>query len=117
MKFSMNSLQPGNSVCEGGKPGFQAAFNGLTPVFRKIGEVCGGASSPTTDQQVLDDASNQEAVTEPIGQNAAFFAPPICGTGLEVPNLFTCDSVAILGLEAGIDPNFKEFLALTCDIH
>jgi hypothetical protein len=117
MKFSMNTLQPGNSVCEGGKPGFQAAFNGLTPVFRKIGEVCGGASSPTTDQQVLDDASNQEAVTEPIGQNAAFFAPPICGTGLEVPNLFTCDSVAILGLEAGIDPDFKEFLALTCDIH
>src|SRR5262245_33603288 len=116
MTFNMNTLQPGNTVCEDGKPGFQASFSGLLPVFRKIGEVCAGGSSPTDDQDVLDTASNQDAVTKPIGENAAFFAPPICGAGLVTP-LFTCDNVAILGLDVAADPNFKEFLAVTCALH
>jgi hypothetical protein len=117
MKFAMNSLQPGNTVCEGGKPGLQAQFNELISNFRKVGEVCSGPTTPTTDQDALQEASNKDAVTDPIAANAAFFAPPICGTGLSVPNLFTCDQVAVVALEAGIDPAFKEFLGITCDLH
>jgi len=117
LKFAMNSLQPGNTVCEGGKPGFQAQFNQLISNFRKIGEVCAGPTTPTTDEDALDEASNKDAVTDPIATNAAFFAPPICGAGLSVPNLFTCDQVAVVALEAGVDPAFKEFLAVTCDLH
>jgi hypothetical protein len=116
MTFNMNTLQPGNTVCEDGKPGFQASFTGLLPRFRKIGEVCAGGSSPTNDQNVLDSASNENTVTKPIGDNAAVFAPPICGSGLVTP-LFTCDNVAILGLDVAADPNFKEFLAVTCALH
>jgi hypothetical protein len=117
MSFAMNTLQPGNTVCADGKPGFQAQFNDLITNFRKIGEVCSGSTSPTTDADVLREASNKDAVTKPIGDNAAIFAPPICGTGLSVPNLFTCANVAIVGLEAGVDPDFKEFLAVTCDLN
>jgi hypothetical protein len=117
MFFSMTSLQPGNAVCADGKAGLQAGFTGILPNLRKIGEVCGGDAS-TTDDDALDNASSKSAVSEPIGQNAAAFAPPICGTGLSVPQLFTCDSVAIVGLDdVTVQPGFREFLALTCAIH
>ena len=118
MKFAMNTLNPGNAVCADGKPGFQAKFSSLLPNIRKIGEVCAGPTVSTTTQAALDSASNQNTVTKPIGDNAEIFAPPVCGTGLVTP-LFTCDDLAILGLESP-GPNavtdFKEFLAVTCSL-
>jgi hypothetical protein len=117
MTFTLNSLAAGNSLCEGGKAGIQAQFSGILPNIRKIGEVCAGSSTATTDDDALDQASSEQAVTQPIGQNAQAFAPPMCGAGLEVPNLFTCDSLKVLGLDTAVQPGFREFLALTCDIH
>jgi hypothetical protein len=116
MFFTMNALPKGNAVCENGKPGIQASFSDLLPNIRNIGEVCAGGTVSSNDSNVLAAASNSQTVTGPIGANAQHFAPPICGSGLETP-LFSCDTVKVLGIDTAIDPNFKEFLAVTCQLH
>lgn len=112
LNFGMQFL-----TCSDGKPGFKAQFDSIQIVNRDIGVVCSGATSPTTDAEVLD-ASSDDTITIPIASNAGQLSPDICGAGLDLGlgQAISCTTPQILSLEADGDPALKDFLGVTCTI-
>jgi hypothetical protein len=66
---------------------------------------------------VLEASSDRNRLTGPLANNAAVLSPPIWGAGLDMAGFVTaCGAKKVLGLEANGNPDYKEFLALTCDL-
>ena len=114
LNFSM-SFQ----TCSDGKPGFVPQFNSVQVLTRQAGTVCGGATSPTADGNVLAESSDT-SITIPLGQNGAQFAPPICGAGLDLGGFVQCTSPTVLSVRApgtlALYPESKDYLAIGCKI-
>lgn len=100
-----------------GKPGFLPTFQDVQVLNSQIGTVCGGATSPTTDTNVLQQGSNQ-GITIPLGKNGANFAPPICGAGLDLGGFVTCSNPGLLSIRSeSTFTDSRDYLAITCAVH
>ncbi len=98
------------------KPGFVPTFQDVQVLARQIGTVCGGATSPTSDSNVLQQSSNTQ-ITIPLGQNGAGFAPPICGAGLDLGGFVQCTNPGVLSIRTeNTFPESRDYLAITCKI-
>ncbi len=103
-------------TCSDGKPGFVPTFQDPQVVFRQVGTVCGGGTSPTMDTNILTSSSNNQ-ITIPLGNNGAGFAPPICGAGLDLGGFVSCTQPGVLSIRS--ETTFldsRDYLAITCKI-
>ena len=82
---------------------------------REIGVVCSGGTTASTDSAVLS-TSSDNTITIPLGQNAGAISPPICGVGLNLAGIVTCDQAQIASIEADGLTEFKDYLGITCKI-
>jgi hypothetical protein len=99
-----------------GKPGFIPTFQDVQVLTRSVGTVCGGATSPTADTNILQSSSNQQ-ITIPLGQNGAGFAPPICGVGLDLGGFVQCTSPGVLSIRTeNTFTDSRDYLAITCKV-
>jgi hypothetical protein len=110
LNFTMNSI----NLCPDGKPGFKSTFDSIQIVNRDIGVVCSGVTSPTTDGEVLEDASD-DTITIPLGTNAGNLSPDICGAGLDL-GFLQCATPQILGVEADGKLELRDYLAISCTL-
>lgn len=117
--FRMNSAAAASC---GGKPGFKATFESVQIEDLELGVVCQGGTSPTTDEEILDSASDENTITIPLATEAGQVSPDICGAGLDfkLGAAVSCVSGKILAIEAEPGTPAKErlrdYLAITCDI-
>jgi len=103
-------------TCQDNKPGFVPAFQDIQVLARQVGTVCGGATSPTTDSNVLAQSSNDQ-ITIPLGKNGASFAPPICGVGLDLGGFVQCTNPGVLSIRTENNfPESRDYLAITCNV-
>src|SRR5260370_27946537 len=103
-------------TCSDGKPGFVPTFQDVQVLTRSVGTVCGGATSPTADSNVLASSSNTQ-ITIPIGNNGASFAPPICGAGLDLGGFVSCTQPGVLSIRS--ETTFLDsrgYLCITCKL-
>jgi len=112
LNFSMQFL----NSCPSGKPGFKSTFDSVQLLNRQLGVVCSGATSPTTDANVIASASDQNTITIPISTNAGQLSPDICGAGLDLGGFVTCTTPEILAVEADGMPDLRDYLGITCKI-
>jgi hypothetical protein len=111
LNFTM-SLQ----TCTDGKPGFVSTFQSVKPLSRQVGTVCGGSMSPTTDPKVLT-TSGDDQITMLPPQNAATLAPPMCGLGLNLGGLVSCNNPGILSIRSeNVFLDSRDYLGITCGI-
>ena len=92
-RFPMKS----QTCTQDNKPGFVPTFQDVQIPNRQIGTVCQGATSATSDTDILDQSSDQK-ITIPLGNNGAALAPPICGVGLDLGGFVTCTTPGILSI-------------------
>jgi hypothetical protein len=111
LNFSMQFL----NSCPNGTPGFKSTFDSLQIVTRDIGVVCSGATSPTSDADILNTASD-DTITIPIATNAGQLSPDVCGAGLDLGGFVTCAAPQIVAIEADGTVNLRDYLAITCQI-
>ena len=99
------------------KPGFLPTFQDIQVLpSSSLGTVCGGATSPTSDSDVLSQSSNTQ-ITIPLGQNGAGFAPPICGAGLDLGGFVNCANPGVLSIRTeNTFPESRDYLAITCNV-
>jgi hypothetical protein len=103
-------------TCSDNKPGFVSTFKDIQVLNRQVGTVCGGATSPTSDSNVLGQSSS-DTITIPLGQNGASFAPPICGVGLDLGGFVQCTNPGILSIRSeNMFPESRDYLAITCNV-
>jgi hypothetical protein len=111
LNFGMQFL----NTCPGGKPGFKSVFDSVQILNRQIGVVCSGATSATSDGNVLNSASN-DTITIPIATNAGQLSPDICGAGLDLGGFVTCAAPDILTIGAGVSPDLRDYIGITCKL-
>jgi len=105
-----------------GRPGFKATFESVQIEDLQLGVVCKGGTTPTTDEEILDSASDENTITIPLATEAGNVSPDICGAGLDfkLGEAISCVSGKVLAIEAepGVPgkERLRDYLAITCDI-
>jgi hypothetical protein len=107
-----------SNKCAAGQSGFEFGVVSALPNVREIGKVCSSTTPPPANKEaVVNKSGDKDKLGEPLAQQSGAFSPPICGAGLDMGGFVTaCATAKALGIDAGADPKFKEFLALSCNL-
>jgi hypothetical protein len=103
-------------TCTDGKPGFKNQFTSIQILNREPGVVCSGSSNTANDTQLLNQSATDDTVTIDLTSRAQDFAPPVCGAGLELAGLLSCDSPTLFTMDTDAPSTFKDYIGITCNV-
>ena len=82
------------------KPGFKVKLEGVQPLQRVFGQVCGG-SSGGDDSKVVSESTTNNASIDQLQLNSTTFSPPACMSGLTLGGFVTFENPKIFALATG----------------
>lgn len=100
-------------TCTDGKAGIFSKFKDLQ-VRVNPGVICDGAGLEGAEELTLTESQISDAVNDELPKKAEDAAPPLCTKGLDLFGLLNCQTPRLIAIETAGDPNFKDWLGITC---